>query len=54
MLAKTVPMATRLASIPEAIRGFGHVKERNLTQALASRQQLLDEYRAVPGMAPAN
>ena len=49
-----LPLATRIASIPEEIRGFGHVKERNLKQALARRQQLLDEYRAVPGMAPAN
>ncbi|MBM3405812.1 MAG: indolepyruvate ferredoxin oxidoreductase family protein [Betaproteobacteria bacterium] len=32
-------LAVRLASFPEQIRGFGHVKERNVHAALASRDQ---------------
>jgi indolepyruvate ferredoxin oxidoreductase len=49
-----LPLATRIASFPEEIRGFGHVRQRSLKAALARRQQLFDEYRAVPGMAPVN
>jgi len=41
-----LPLATQIASIPEQIRGFGHVKERSVQAALARRQQLLDEYFA--------
>ncbi|MFO1300952.1 MAG: indolepyruvate ferredoxin oxidoreductase family protein [Burkholderiaceae bacterium] len=44
--ARRLPLATQIASIPEEIRGFGHVKERNLKAALARRQELLDEYFA--------
>src|SRR5690606_7808352 len=41
-----LPLATRIASIPEEIRGFGHVKARTLDAALVRRQHLLDEYFA--------
>ena len=41
-----LPLATRIASIPEEIRGFGHVKARSLEAALGHRQQLLDDYFA--------
>jgi indolepyruvate ferredoxin oxidoreductase len=44
--ARRLPLATQIASIPEEVRGFGHVKERNLKAALARRQELLDEYFA--------
>jgi len=44
--ARRLPLATQIASIPEEIRGFGHVKERNLKAALARRQELFDEYFA--------
>jgi indolepyruvate ferredoxin oxidoreductase len=33
-------LVTRLARIPESIRGFGHVKEENVKKALAERARL--------------
>ena len=38
--------AVRIASIPEEIRGFGHVKERHLKQAKAKEAELLASFRA--------
>ncbi|HWK69584.1 MAG TPA: indolepyruvate ferredoxin oxidoreductase family protein [Burkholderiaceae bacterium] len=38
-------VAIELANLPQDIRGFGHVKERNLQAAQARRSQLLDSYR---------
>ena len=38
-------LAVRIASIPEDIRGYGHVKERNLEQAQAKRAEMLSLYR---------
>ena len=43
-------VATGLAAIPEKIRGFGHVKRRNLEIAKAAEAALLDQFRA--GSAP--
>ncbi len=40
-----LPVALQLASLPDDIRGFGHVKERNLEAAAKKRQRLLDDYR---------
>ncbi|MBP8308435.1 MAG: indolepyruvate ferredoxin oxidoreductase family protein, partial [Burkholderiaceae bacterium] len=39
-------LAIELASVPEQIRGFGHVKERHLATARALREQLLARYQA--------
>jgi indolepyruvate ferredoxin oxidoreductase len=36
--------AVALASIPEKIRGFGHVKERHLKAALAERETLMKQF----------
>jgi indolepyruvate ferredoxin oxidoreductase len=36
--------AVALASIPEKIRGFGHVKERHLKAALAERDALMQQF----------
>jgi indolepyruvate ferredoxin oxidoreductase len=41
--------AIALASLPDDIRGFGHVKERNIEAAATRRAQLLEQYR---GAAP--
>ena len=30
---KNIPLAIQITSIPEIIRGFGHVKEENINQA---------------------
>jgi indolepyruvate ferredoxin oxidoreductase len=35
-----------LASIPEHIRGYGHVKERQLRVAKAKEAELVAKYRA--------
>jgi indolepyruvate ferredoxin oxidoreductase len=40
-----LPVAVQLARLPEKIRGFGHVKERNLEQARAEREALLRRFR---------
>jgi len=37
--------AMRLANLPDEIRGFGHVKERNVLAAAAKRENWLAEYR---------
>ena len=40
--------AVAIASVPEEIRGYGHVKERHLAAARAHEQKLLAQYRAGP------
>jgi indolepyruvate ferredoxin oxidoreductase len=44
-------LAVRLASIPEKIRGFGHVKERHLVAAKAEEAALLAQFMAPAGAA---
>jgi indolepyruvate ferredoxin oxidoreductase len=39
-------LAVELASLPERIRGFGHVKARNVAEAKAKEAQLLAAFRA--------
>ncbi|WP_181145421.1 DUF6537 domain-containing protein [Burkholderia multivorans] len=39
-------VAIRLAQLPAAIRGFGHVKERNLAAVEKQREALMAEYLA--------
>ncbi|HML13838.1 MAG TPA: indolepyruvate ferredoxin oxidoreductase family protein, partial [Xanthobacteraceae bacterium] len=41
-------LAVGLASIPEKIRGFGHVKARHLTAAKAEEAALFEQFRAGP------
>ena len=43
-------IAVALASIPEKIRGYGHVKTEHLKAAKAEEQGLLEQFRA--GSAP--
>ncbi|MDH3920657.1 MAG: hypothetical protein OEU25_21045, partial [Rhodospirillales bacterium] len=38
-------LAVELASVPEAIRGFGHVKEASLKAAKDHEAQLLEAFR---------
>ena len=40
-----LPVAVQLARQPESIRGFGHVKARNVAQARAEREELLRRFR---------
>jgi indolepyruvate ferredoxin oxidoreductase len=46
-------VAVSLASIPEHIRGYGHVKERHLKDAKAREAALLERLRGAPEAAPA-
>jgi len=39
-------LAVEIASIPEGIRGYGHVKERHLEAARGKREELLGEWKA--------
>ena len=41
-----------LAGIPQKIRGFGHIKERNLKAAKAEEADLLAKFRADPQPLP--
>ncbi len=41
----THALAVELASVPERIRGFGHVKERHLAEAKAKEAELLAAFR---------
>jgi indolepyruvate ferredoxin oxidoreductase len=50
----TLATATALAALPDKIRGFGHVKERNARAAAAERTRLLEKLEGsapVPAMA---
>ncbi|MBL8446653.1 MAG: 2-oxoacid:acceptor oxidoreductase family protein, partial [Zoogloeaceae bacterium] len=39
------PLAVEIASLPEGIRGFGHVKARNAAEVATKRTTLLDRWR---------
>ena len=41
--------AVALASVPEGIKGFGHVKERNVEAATRRAARLAEEFRAAAG-----
>jgi indolepyruvate ferredoxin oxidoreductase len=44
--AATLPLATEIARIPEDIRGYGHVKARQLAAAREKWQRLLGQWRS--------
>jgi indolepyruvate ferredoxin oxidoreductase len=44
LTADNLAAAVAIASIPEEIRGYGHVKERHLVAARAKEAQLLDQF----------
>jgi indolepyruvate ferredoxin oxidoreductase len=46
LTADNLAQAVAIASIPEDIRGFGHVKERHLAAARPKWQALMAEWRA--------
>ncbi len=39
-------MAVQIAQVPESMRGFGHIKEKNVKAAKAREASLLAAYRA--------
>jgi len=44
-------VAVELASLPDEIRGFGHVKEANLARVKAREETLLAQFRSAPMQA---
>ena len=44
-------LALEIARIPDKIKGYGHVKERNLVAARAQWQELMRQWRAPAGVA---
>lgn len=47
--AGTVEAAAALASVPQLVRGFGHVKEASVRKAADERQRLIARLEATPG-----
>jgi indolepyruvate ferredoxin oxidoreductase len=47
-------LAVQLASIPEYIRGYGHVKDRHLKDAKAREAALLERFRSMAAARPAD
>ena len=43
--AENHALAVEIASLPEQIRGYGHVKDRHLAAANVRAEQLLDAWR---------
>jgi indolepyruvate ferredoxin oxidoreductase len=54
VLARLTPanyeLAVSLASVPEHIRGYGHVKDRHLKDAKAREAALLERFRGAPAV----
>jgi indolepyruvate ferredoxin oxidoreductase len=48
LTATTHGLALEIAAIPEQIKGYGHVKERNLEAARPRWQALMTRWRAAP------
>jgi indolepyruvate ferredoxin oxidoreductase len=46
-------LAVEIASLPESIRGYGHLKAKSVAAARAKREELLARYRAAPVRAAA-
>jgi indolepyruvate ferredoxin oxidoreductase len=44
--ADNLPLAIEIARIPEQIKGFGHVKERNLAAARVQWARLMEQWKA--------
>jgi indolepyruvate ferredoxin oxidoreductase len=38
--AEQIPLLTRLARLPQTIRGYGHIKEENIGKAAAEKARL--------------
>ncbi|MDO9133433.1 indolepyruvate ferredoxin oxidoreductase family protein [Hydrogenophaga sp.] len=51
LAATNLDLAVEIARIPEHIKGFGHVKERNLVAARTRREGLLTQWRQPAGLS---
>jgi len=47
LTAERLPLAVRIAAVPQQIRGFGHVKDASLAPARAEAERLWGEWRRV-------
>jgi len=45
-------IATQIASVPEIIRGYGHIKEENIIKAQEKRKQLLENWKSSKNLKP--
>ena len=45
LTAERHPLAVQIAAVPDGIRGFGHIKARNLEAARKREAELLALYR---------
>ena len=48
---ENVALAVEIASVPEQIRGYGHVKQRNVAEAEAAKTALIERWRTGGGEA---
>jgi hypothetical protein len=48
-----LPLAVQIAEQAQRMRGFGHVKERNVESVLRDQAQLLEQYRTLKADSPA-
>lgn len=48
-----LPVSVQIASVPEAIRGFGHIKEASVKPAKAEEARLWTQWESVQAKAPA-
>jgi indolepyruvate ferredoxin oxidoreductase len=44
--AENLPLAVRIARLPEEMRGYGHVKDRNVEAALQRQALWMTAYRS--------
>ncbi|MEM1104660.1 MAG: DUF6537 domain-containing protein [Pseudomonadota bacterium] len=49
---ETIDIAIAIASLPDDIRGYGHVKERNMASARERQRELLDAFAASSAATP--
>jgi indolepyruvate ferredoxin oxidoreductase len=45
LIAEKLPLAVQIASVPEGIRGYGHVKAQHHAQAEMKRQRLWADWQ---------
>src|SRR4029079_14862534 len=50
---ETLPLAVELASLPEQIRGYGHIKARSIAEARKKRDELFARWTGAAGTAAA-
>ena len=46
-------LAVEIASLPEGLRGYGHIKERHMTEVAAETDHLMGLWRNPQQVAPA-